>query len=225
MGSRSTSKQTGQEHEFVQCLLHHDSQNSSSFSQVIYTASHNSSSYFSVLNSRLQNLRFQSPDTPKPLVILTPVEEPQVQTAIKCSQIHGLQIRIRSGGHDFEALSSVSQYPFFILDSINFKSVSVDAEEKTAWVGAGVTLGELYYAVTQVKDTLAFPGGYYPSVGCGGFISGGGYGPLVRKHGLAADNVLDAVLVDAGARILDRKSMGEDLFWAIRGGGLGPALE
>ena len=40
----------------------------------------------------------------------------------------------------------------------------------------------------------------------------------MRKYGLSVDHVLDAHVVDANGRILDGESMGEDLFWAIRGG-------
>ncbi|KAF3785043.1 Reticuline oxidase [Nymphaea thermarum] len=46
--------------------------------------------------------------------------------------------------------------------------------------------------------------------------TGGGFGMLSRKYGPAADNLIDAVFVDATGCILDRDGMGEDVFWAIR---------
>ncbi|KAM7530372.1 hypothetical protein LguiB_033782 [Lonicera macranthoides] len=58
-----------------------------------------------------------------------------------------------------------------------------------------------------------------PTIGVGGHFSSGGYGMLSRKHGIAIDHIIDAQLVDVNGQIIDRESLGEDLFWAIRGGG------
>uniref|UniRef100_A0A6N2KKE7 FAD-binding PCMH-type domain-containing protein n=1 Tax=Salix viminalis TaxID=40686 RepID=A0A6N2KKE7_SALVM len=167
--------------DFLQCLYN---KNSNSISKVIYTPIN--SSYPSVLQFSIRNLRFNTTATPKPLVIVTPVNVSQIQDSVICSKKTGLQIRVRSGGHDFEGLSYVSMSPFVLVDLINSRTINVDVS---------------------------------PTVGVGGHISGGGSGMILRKFGLAADHITDAVLVDAEGRIHDRKSMGEDLFWAIRGGG------
>ncbi|KAJ4702911.1 cannabidiolic acid synthase-like [Melia azedarach] len=204
--------------DFLECLSLH-SENSSSISKVIYTK--NNSSYSSVLQFPIQNFRFLTPNTPKPQVIVTPLHVSHVQATIKCSQKHDLEIRIRSGGHDFEGLSYVSPVRFVIVDLINLSSINVDSEEKTAWIQSGATLGQLYYRIAEKSKTLAFPAGSCPTVGIGGYFSGGGYGFMLRKFGLAADNIVDAQIIDVKGRLLDRKSMGEDLFWDIRGGGGG----
>ncbi|XP_059439587.1 tetrahydroberberine oxidase-like [Corylus avellana] len=201
---------------FLQCMTLR-SENSSSTSKVIYTPSN--SSYSSILQFSIQNSRFSTPATPKPLVIVTPTHVSHIQAAINCSQTHGMQIRVRSGGHDYEGLSYVSDVPFVLIDLIDFRSISVDVENSTAWVEAGATTGEVYYRIAEKSRTLSFPGGLATTLGVGGHFSGGGYGALMRKYGLAADNIIDAQLIDAKGRILDRESMGEDLFWAIRGGG------
>ncbi|XP_052301099.1 tetrahydroberberine oxidase [Populus trichocarpa] len=164
-------------------------------------------------------LRFNTTATPKPLVIVSPVNVSQIQDVVICSKKHGLQIRVRSGGHDFEGLSYVSIVPFVLVDLINLRMINVDVENSNAWVEAGATLGEVYYRIAEKSKTLAFPAGVSPTVGVGGHFSGGGSGMILRKFGLAADHITDAVLVDVEGRIHDRKSMGEDLFWAIRGGG------
>ncbi|XP_034212538.1 berberine bridge enzyme-like 26 [Prunus dulcis] len=200
---------------FLQCFSSHIHSNSSS--KIILTK--HSSAYSSVLQSSIQNLRFLNTSTPKPEAIITPFKHSHVQAAVICSKKEGIQIRTRSGGHDYEGLSYVSTTPFIMIDLFELRSIDIDIENEIAWVESGATLGELYYAIAQKSKVYGFPAGTCPTIGVGGHISGGGFGSLFRKYGLAADNVLDAKIVDVNGRVLDRKSMGEELFWAIRGGG------
>ncbi|XP_074359764.1 berberine bridge enzyme-like 8 [Apium graveolens] len=212
--SEASNNPNSSPQDFVQCLIR---SSSSSISKVIYTSKN--STYTSVLKFSINNLRFDTPSTPKPIVIVKPEDASQIQTVIYCCKKHDIQMRIRGGGHDYEGLSYVAQVPFVLLDMINLRFISVDPVKATAWVEAGATLGEVYYNIAQKSNTLGFPAGIWSTVGVSGLVSGGGYGTLRRKYGLAADNILDARLIDVNGRILDRKSMGEDLFWAIRGGG------
>ncbi|XP_054801400.1 berberine bridge enzyme-like 4 [Prosopis cineraria] len=202
---------------FLQCFANHISQSSTPLSTVIFTPSN--SSFASLLLNRTSNRRYTTPTTPKPLAIVAAQNPSHVQVTVICAKSHDLQIRIRSGGHDYEGLSYVSQVPFIVLDMFNLHSVQVDKRKETALVQAGATMGELYYNIAKESNVHAFPAGVCVTLGAGGHISGGGYGNLMRKYGLSIDNIIDAELVDVNGRILNRKTMGEDLFWAIRGGG------
>lgn len=181
------------------------------------------SSFTSVLNSTAQNLRYLTPSVGKPRLIFLPLVDSHVPAAVVCSKKLGLNLRVRSGGHDYEGVSYASEMdqPFLVLDMSKLRSVSVDLDDNSAWVEAGATIGELYYRVFEQSPVHGFPAGLCTSLGVGGHITGGAYGSMMRKYGLGADNVVDVRVVDSDGRILNRKAMGEDWFWALRGGGGG----
>ncbi|CAI0545732.1 unnamed protein product [Linum tenue] len=205
---------------FQQCFYSHYSNN---HTQVVIPR--NSPLYSPLLNSSIRNNRFVNSSSfdswSKPEFIVTPTRESHIQATIICAKRSGFQVRTRSGGHDYEGLSysSSTHQKFVLVDLSNFRSIEVDIENEIAWVETGATLGELYYRIAEKSRVHGFPAGSCPTVGVGGHFSGGGFGTIFRKYGLAADRVMDARIVDANGEIMDRNSMGEDLFWAIRGGG------
>jgi len=67
---------------------------------------------------------------------------------------------------------------------------------------------------------LAAVTGAAGTVGFAGLLTGGGYGPLLPRFGLALDNLLGAEIVLADDQIVFAySSQNSELFWAIRGGG------
>ncbi|KAF7842387.1 berberine bridge enzyme-like 21 [Senna tora] len=205
---------------FLKCLTTHTSpSDQSSVSQILFAQSN--VSYPSVLRNYIRNARFNTSSTPKPSLIVTPLHESHVQSTVICAKSIPIQIKIRSGGHDFEGISYVSNEPFIVLDLFNLRSISVDVQNDVAVIQSGATIGELYYRIWKKSRAHAFPAGVCPTMGVGGHVGGGGYGNMLRRYGLSVDNVVDARIVDVNGRILDKDSMGEDLFWAIRGGGGG----
>merc|ERR1712226_1775687 len=173
-----------------QCVSAQTKLQSSEVSKILVAK--DSPSYTSVLQNYIRNARFNTTATPKPVIIVTPTAESHVSAAVVCAKKSGIQIRIRSGGHDYEGVSYVSDVAFIIIDMFNLRSIDIDLKTQTAWVQTGATLGELYYSISQKSNTLGFPAGICPTVGVGGHISGGGYGFLIRKFGLTTDNVVDA---------------------------------
>jgi FAD/FMN-containing dehydrogenase len=140
-----------------------------------------------------------------------------VSVIVDWCRSNNLPFAVRCGGHSYEGLSQSSSV---VIDTRLLNSLTADAQMKTATVGAGASLGQLYQVIAP--RGFAFPGGSCPTVGVSGHLLGGGYGYLARPFGLACDNVLSIDLVDPqGNQVHADAQENPDLFWACRGGGGG----
>jgi FAD/FMN-containing dehydrogenase len=152
----------------------------------------------------------------RPAVIVRAASEDDVVRTIAFAQDSGLELAVRSGGHSGAGHSSTDGG--IQLDLADMRSLDIDVEERTAWVGSGLTAAE--YTVAAGAHGLATGFGDAGTVGIGGITLGGGVGFLVRKYGLTIDDLLAADVVTAEGRVRRVDAETEpDLFWAIRGGG------
>ncbi len=140
-----------------------------------------------------------------------------VRAAVRFARDRGLPLAVRGGGHNVAGTAVCDGG--VVLDCAPMKGVWVDPAARTVRAQAGLLWGELDRE-TQVFG-LATTGGIISHTGIAGLTLGGGLGWLMRKHGLAADNLLSADVVTAEGECLCANEGGEhaDLFWGLRGGG------
>ncbi len=152
----------------------------------------------------------------RPAAIARVANAADVAHVVSIAREDGIELAIRSGGHSAAAHGTTDGG--IVLDLRELQSLDVDPGTGTAWIGAGLTAGEI--TRTLASQGLAIPLGDTASVGIGGITLGGGVGYLVRRDGLTIDSLLAADIVVADGRLLrvDANSH-PDLFWAIRGGG------
>jgi FAD/FMN-containing dehydrogenase len=152
----------------------------------------------------------------RPLAIVRAADERDVAAAVRFAVEQGSPLAVRSGGHSLARLSVIDDA--LVVDLAALKRVSIDPGARTARVQAGATSGDL--AGPAHEFGLALSTGDTATVGMGGLTTGGGIGFMVRKYGLAIDNLLSARVVTAEGEIVTASpSEHPDLFWALRGGG------
>jgi FAD binding domain/Berberine and berberine like len=145
-------------------------------------------------------------------VVLCRTSEDVVE-AIAFARRSGIEVAVRSGGHDFAGRSTG---PGMVLDLTPMHSL--ETLDGLATVGPGFRLGDLYAALAQYEVTI--PGGCGATVGIGGQALGGGLGLLGRSRGLTSDQLVAAQVVLADGRVVEcDEQRHEDLFWALRGAG------
>jgi FAD/FMN-containing dehydrogenase len=139
-----------------------------------------------------------------------------VMGAVNFARLHDLVVAIRGTGHNVAGTSLCDGG--LVIDLSPMKSVRIDPVACTARVEGGASWGELNHDLQAFG--LAATGGFISTTGVSGLTLGGGLGWLVRKHGLALDNLLSADVVTANGQLLVASaSQNEDLYWGLRGGG------
>jgi FAD/FMN-containing dehydrogenase len=105
-----------------------------------------------------------------------------------------------------------------MLDLSQMNSARVDPSKQLAWVEGGALLGALDRESLALG--LATTAGTVSHTGVGGLTTGGGFGRLGRRFGLACDNVRSFDVVTADGKFLTANAQqNKDLYWGLRGGG------
>ena len=150
-----------------------------------------------------------------PAVIALCMNTQGVAEAVKYANEKGLKVAVKSGGHSFEAFSSIDDGMQINLSLM--KNIEL-GENGIATVQPACLLKETYdYLLPKGR---VIPAGSCGTVGVGGLALGGGYGFFARQHGLTCDNMVKATMVDGKGEIHTAVE-GDELMWALRGGGNG----
>jgi hypothetical protein len=152
----------------------------------------------------------------RPRLIARCTSAEDVAAAIRHGRDAGLEIAVKSGGHNVLGLSIPEDG--IMIDLSPMGDVRVDPDRRQAHVQGGALLRSLDQATDP--HGLATTAGNVSHTGVGGLTLGGGMGWLARQFGLACDNVESYTVVTAdGETVQATATDNADLFWGLRGGG------
>ncbi|MCI0434119.1 MAG: FAD-binding protein [Gemmatimonadetes bacterium] len=139
-----------------------------------------------------------------------------VRLAVDFAREHSLLLAVKCGGHSASGNSTCDRG--MLIDLSPFRSVRVDPAAHRAWVTGGSLLALLDHEAMAFD--LVTTMGTVSHTGVGGLVTGGGFGRIGRRFGLAIDNLTAVDVVTADGQL--RRATPEqepDLFWGVRGGG------
>lgn len=154
----------------------------------------------------------------RPAMIACCAGEDDVVWCVRVAREYGIPFSVRAGGHSPAGYSVIDGG--LLIDLSPMKGIHTDVESRIARVETGARWSNLDRATSRLG--LVAVGGHQLQVGVSGLVLVGGWGPLSRLHGLAADNLINARLVGADGHIHTvSASEHPELLWALRGAGAG----
>jgi FAD/FMN-containing dehydrogenase len=150
----------------------------------------------------------------RPALIVRCAGVSDIIRAVNFARTHSIPVAVRGGGHNVSGSGACDGG--LMLDMSRLKSVRVDPVSRTARAEPGLTWGE-FDRETQAFG-LATTGGICSATGIAGVMLGGGFGWLMRKHGLALDNLVSVDVVSTDGQLRTASATeNADLFFGVRG--------
>ncbi len=142
-----------------------------------------------------------------------------VSEVVRFARRRGWPVSARGGRHSFAGYSNA--IGGIVADVSRMDAVSLERDRPVVRVGAGANVLDVYRDLVLAHG-MALPVGTCPTVGIAGLTLGGGFGRLMRRHGVTADSLRAATVVLGDGRVVRcHDELRRDLFWALRGGGAG----
>jgi len=151
-----------------------------------------------------------------PALIVQPSGAADIMTAVSFANAHSLLLAVKCGGHSPSGKSTCQGG--MQLDLSSFRGARVDLPARTCHVSGGSHLRDLDHE--SMAHGLVTTSGTVSHTGVGGLTTGGGFGRLARRFGLALDNVKSVDVVTANGKLMHANAQqNSDLYWGVRGGG------
>ncbi|HEU4412122.1 MAG TPA: FAD-binding oxidoreductase [Polyangiaceae bacterium] len=139
-----------------------------------------------------------------------------VMAAVRFARERDVRVAVRGGGHAVAGYGTIDGG--LVIDLSAMTGCRIDVRHRRARAEGGAH--NAHFDREAQAFGLAATGGIVSHTGLVGLTLGGGIGHLMRKFGLAIDNVVSADVVTADGRlVVASEDENPDLFWGLRGAG------
>lgn len=164
----------------------------------------------------LETAGYNTAVTHRPEAVVAARSAADVLAALRFANEHGLRVAVHATGHG--TFSPVAGG--LLITTRGLDRLVIDPIARTATIGAGVRWEAVIAAAAE--HGLAPIAGSSGTVGVVGYLLGGGFGPLVRSHGVGSDHIVGFTVVTGGGELLEVDAVHHpELFWGLRGGKYG----